>query len=416
MSSFDLRERLATKLEHRRVGRALRQARMGDPDGVALEKLHPHALALNAVQFTDSQAMPSVNLVLVTAREGALFAGVRTAIAVAAGAARRTGRPLRIISFKLLSMSDRISVHRMVAADFGPQELEVVDLTGLFRIRSHADDEWLATYWSTAHCMNLLVQRGAIDEARITYLVQDYEPWFYPASTESVLAEQTYHHGFRMLVNSGPLASFLATRGVGIDQNLVFRPELDWSRLREVATHRVDPGVNALFYHRPYRSSNMGALGQAALRVAATRVFRATGEPLAVRAIGSAEPIDLGPHAIVESVGRVPWSEYFSLLSSARALLSLQATPHPSHPPLDMVMAGGRAITNEVDGTRAGLHARLRACAADPDQLASALVDAVLSPEVTDAEIDTAEALPTMLGCSVEDALDCAFGQSANNG
>ncbi len=52
----------------------------------------------------------------------------------------------------------------------------------------------IATHWSTAYAVralgNCLVP---------TYFVQDYEPLFYPAGAEAVLAEQTYRLGFHVL-------------------------------------------------------------------------------------------------------------------------------------------------------------------------------------------------------------------------
>lgn len=49
----------------------------------------------------------------------------------------------------------------------------------------------MATSWITAYYVRAF--RGAVHKG---YFVQDFEPWFYPAGTESLFAENTYRFGF----------------------------------------------------------------------------------------------------------------------------------------------------------------------------------------------------------------------------
>ena len=68
--------------------------------------------------------------------------------------------------------------------------------------------------------------------------------------------------------------------------------------------------------------------------------------------------VDLGHGHKLESlwltaVERLRTLEY---IASANVVLSLQHSPHPSHPPFDAAISGARAVTNEFYGTRAGLH------------------------------------------------------------
>jgi glycosyltransferase involved in cell wall biosynthesis len=65
-------------------------------------------------------------------------------------------------------------------------------------------DVIFATGWETAYCS----YRDASD-ARRFYFVQDFEPLFYPTSSESVLAENTYRFGFTGITAGGWLAGKL---------------------------------------------------------------------------------------------------------------------------------------------------------------------------------------------------------------
>lgn len=57
-------------------------------------------------------------------------------------------------------------------------------------------DACFATSWPTAH---VLARRTSGQPCRRLYLVQDFEPYFYPMGAEYVLAEDTYRFGFRTI-------------------------------------------------------------------------------------------------------------------------------------------------------------------------------------------------------------------------
>src|SRR5690606_38329276 len=118
-------------------------------------------------------------------------------------------------------------------------------------------------------------------------------------------------------------------------------------------------------------------LGVSALRVAARELgaevapvsFISAGEPHA--------PVPLGAGATLRSVGTLPWDEYFELIATAQVVLSLQESPHPSHPPFDAAISGAFAVTNAFDGSRAKLHDRLAAVPGTPQELGGAVARSV---------------------------------------
>jgi hypothetical protein len=71
------------------------------------------------------------------------------------------------------------------------------------------------------------------------------------------------------------------------------------------------------------------------------------------------------------------WDDYFAFLPTANVVLSLQMSPHPSHPPLESAISGAHVVTNDFFGTRVGVHERITAVPESPDTLGEALADAI---------------------------------------
>jgi hypothetical protein len=240
------------------------------------------------------------------------------------------------------------------------------------------DDLWLATHSKTAHAMQVACAAGLVDPGRVVYLIQDYEPGFTAWSTASVVASATYHAGFLPVVNSLPLKKYLvATEGITVDDDLVFAPAFDEERLRRAAANHRSGPKTVLFYARPSKPRNLYALGIAALKATVADLGEEAAKVRFVSAGEKHPDVQLGAGATLRSLGRLDWDAYFEFLSGTSVVLGLQASPHPSHPPLDAAISGALAVTNDFAETRAELHPRLRAVPADVPSLAAAMVDAI---------------------------------------
>jgi hypothetical protein len=331
-----------------------------------------------------------VNLVLPTVARSALFAGIRTAIHAAVLLAEARGCELRILTFDARTPVADVTAVGDLALELGAHHAPRVDsVWSPFRrcrssarqpgVSAHPDDIWVATYWTTAHALEVAADAGHIDRDRVICFVQDHEPSFFPASTESALARSTYHAGFRMVVNSAPLRQFIADHElVDIAAEHVFRPALDVGRLERTSQLRTAPHPLRIgFYARPGKPRNGFRLGVAALRSAASELT-ALGIEAEFVSMGSPhDPVDLHGRPLV-ALGRLAWDQYHEVLGSIDVLLSLQFSPHPSHPPLDQVASGGFAVTNEVGTSRRELNERLIAVPPFVDTLSAAIVRAVL--------------------------------------
>lgn len=366
------RRRLATLHAHDRdVGR-LARGPWQDYRG-----LSPTSTALAGVELA-KEASTHVNLLLPDVGPRAVFAGVRTAMFAAGHAALHMGVPLRTITFGYKLEGADAAVSR-VLAPLMHAGLQLVPVESTWRAtgaRWSERDLTIATHWSTAHAVDVACRSERLEPGKIVYLIQDFEPDFYPKGTESAVAESTYRAGFVPLVNSKPLHRFLVARYPDImGAACVFRPDLDLDALRAVPVRTQSDPVIIGFYGRPSKPRNAFGLGVAALRIAARRL-QESGARVQFVSVGEVHPtIDLGSGATLVSLGQLAWHDYFRFLGEVSVMLSLQMTPHPSHPPLDVVASGGIAVTNDIDGSRLGISARLLAVDANPTSLAEALLE-----------------------------------------
>lgn len=340
-------------------------------------RLHWSALTLCGASVTAAPAQ--VNLVLPELRSSALFAGIDTALRAAGFAANIRRSPLRVISIgNALSEKERQGLQRDIRRRSGLDAelpLELVGRESLQRLDTAPEDLWIPTHWTTAHAVASAIElTGSIRTTNVVYLVQDYEPGFTPWSTEYALARATYHAGFRHLVNSMPLATYLAeAESIQTDADVVFRPDV---RVPGEAAERNAAArpLRIVFYGRPSKPRNLFNLGVAVLQRVAQESSDWGREIEFVSAGELHSPVELTPSRSLNVRGRLSWDAYFELLSQSDVLLSLQHSPHPSHPPLDAVVRGCYAVTNEFGGTRRTLSPLISATEPRIDQLADAVL------------------------------------------
>lgn len=336
------------------------------------------SLALAGIRL-DATATPSLNVVIGQARADGVFAGVRTALQAADGLAGHLGLPLRVIMLDPLPPGTTVEESaRSIWSVVTDRQVEVVSRPDIRERRYSSGDLWLATHSKTAHALQVACDSGTIDRERVAYLVQDYEPGFTPWSTASVLAEATYRAGFLPIVNSEPLAAYLRQLGHPIDADLVFAPAFPEAELeRCAAERRRSSDARVLFYARPRKHRNLYELGVSAIKSAAEQLGPDVTR-VSFTSLGERHPaVHLPNGATLTGRGHLEWSEYFRFLSTVDVVLSLQQSPHPSHPPFDAAISGAQAITNDFAGGRGGFHPRITAVPADTTSLGVALVDAV---------------------------------------
>jgi O-antigen biosynthesis protein len=355
-------------------------------DGPGLVPGHP--VAIDVVE-----AFPRRLVVLIPSLEiHKLTGGPNTALNLGAEVAAR-GVPVRFVATHGgVGAEDDLATHvqSLLGADGGHLPVSFESVAGSRSLSIGRDDIVLATWWPTAFVAQDAVQ--ATGAAEFLYLVQDYEPAFYPWSTSYALAQQTYAMPMRAIFNTSLLREHFVAGRIGRFAeapagaiSIAFEPAID-GRLFRPLPHAGPRRL--LFYARPGKARNLFELGIAALRRAvAEGAFEGDWE---FWAIGEQVPeLELGSGAVLRPM---PWRSiagYGELLGTSDVLLSLMLSPHPSYPPLEMAAAGGTVVTNTFGVKTAAALARLspRIAAVPPTvaSLAAALADAARRPRLGDA-------------------------------
>jgi hypothetical protein len=229
---------------------------------------------------------------------------------------------------------------------------------------------YVASGWQTAH---VLAARSDVPTRRL-YLIQDYEPFFYPRGTEYALAEDTYRFGFRCIAIGWIVADILKGK-FGVNAELA-EYGCDHSIYRLTNTHHRR-GV--VFFARPGVARRGFELGILALREFNQRhpeqdihMFGDTSAPVPFPAIkhGLLAPRQLG-----------------ELYNECRAGIVMSFT-NVSLVPAEMMACGAIPIIGSLRDIRADLdsnHARWTA--PTPHALADELCSVVEKPEPTPAEV-----------------------------
>ncbi|MEW9625034.1 hypothetical protein ABQJ56_12455 [Rhodanobacter sp. S2-g] len=215
-----------------------------------------------------------------------------------------------------------------------------------------ADDCWLTTAWWTTYSAQRLAawqqqQFGAAGQ--LINLIQDFEPGFYPWSSQSALALGTYRPDQDIAVfNTRLLADYFALQGLIYQHRFVFEPTLNDELRHALEQVRAQPQPRQrrmVVYARPSTPRNAFELLCEALRI------WGWSDPTSARweVVAAGElttDLDLGPLKI-RALGKLDLPAYAQLLATSAIGVSLMVSPHPSYPPLEMAAFGMGVITNQ---------------------------------------------------------------------
>lgn len=220
-------------------------------------------------------------------------------------------------------------------------------------------DQFIATSWWTAFAAHSGAQQLGLE--RFIYLSQDFEPYFYPASSFYALAMQSYTFPHHAIFSTEFLREYSRTHGYGVFKegreagdansvsfpNAITAPTPKRERLERTGKKRL------LVYARPEDHANRNCFQLAALGVAeAAKEGCFPREEWEIHGIGSVQifgTLKLTNREEMQLLPKVSLSEYYNLLPTYDVGLSLMLTPHPSLVPLDMAASGLVTVTNTFD-------------------------------------------------------------------
>jgi glycosyltransferase involved in cell wall biosynthesis len=221
----------------------------------------------------------------------------------------------------------------------------------------------IATAWSTAYPV-----LNARCSGKRFYFVQDFEPYFYPVGSLSVLAENTYRMGFHGITAGRWLAQKLRTE---------FGMDVDF----------FDFGCDAAIYHRFPTSKRNGVVFYA--RPGAPRRGFELG--LMAMEVFAARRPDITLHFYGDKMGKLPFAfidhgkitplRLNEIYNQCYAGLSLSMT-NVSLVPHEMLAAGCIPVVNDADHNRIVLdNPYVHYAAPNPHALASALQAVIMTAD-----------------------------------
>ena len=219
-----------------------------------------------------------------------------------------------------------------------------------FPVQLRAGDVFVATAWWTARialaCLDQQSSHFGAAPRKMIYLVQDFEPGFYPWSTRAALAEDTYQHPDRTIAvyNTGLLRDHFKEKGY-LQPGIALQPPIDPGFAAALQRNTPKEKI-VLLYARPQAERNCLPFLDVMVAHAVSENpdlwagwrFIAVGEDFPPEALNCRGPIEIA--------GRLSIPAYAELAGHAALGVALMVSPHPSYPPLEMAAAGMLVLAN----------------------------------------------------------------------
>lgn len=216
----------------------------------------------------------------------------------------------------------------------------------------------IATFWPSAY--HLLKMRNVAQKA---YLIQDFEPSFYPAGTTYALAEQTYRMPFHRLYNTPGLYHYVETNiHPANGRAMFFTPSVD--ERYAFSPKALQNPIRVLFYARPATPRNAFELALAFARALKERYG------FSVELVGAGESTDELRKICGDALtfaGVIPYRELPAFYATFDVMVSFMLSKHPSYLPFEAMASGCAVISNINEANDWFLHDGENCAAAQPN-------------------------------------------------
>lgn len=293
-----------------------------------------------------------INLVLPNFYKSEVFGGISTAIKFFQEIVKCTGFESRII----ISGSQKFSKSQSYNIDGYKHNDNLFYVSENNQIQVRKNDIFLCTSWLTAYYffeVNKWQKKQYGNSHRIIYLIQDYEPGFYPWSTEYALAESTYIHNEDTVAvfNSKQLYDYFLKNNYIFEKKAFFTPMLNdglKAVLDKTDRTKIKRKKRIIFYARPVENRNAFGIIYRALQIWDQKYKDAS--EWEILALGDRFKDIKLEHSTIKFLGKLSIEEYGKTMLNAYCGISLMISPHPSYPPLEMSSFGVKTITNSFAG------------------------------------------------------------------
>jgi len=224
-------------------------------------------------------------------------------------------------------------------------------------INFESDEILIATSIITAQIVNSV--REQLKKEKFIFLIQEYEPLFFPSGSLSALAEESYTFPHSAVFSTEILRQFFKSKTIGVfsslsgDINSVsFKNSIvDLSPDKKLLQRKTK---KLLFYFRPeeHAARNMYETALIALKQAIEEGYFEKHD-WEFYGIGSLLPayskISITRKKNLKIIPKVNLEEYAKLIPDFDLGLSLMLSPHPSLVPVEMCSAGLITVTNTFE-------------------------------------------------------------------
>jgi hypothetical protein len=314
-------------------------------------------LVLHDYQMSaDLNARHRLTLVIPTIAPERAFGGVTTCVEIFLECGKRAGADLRILIDKFERGLDRTVVDD-IARTMGldPAAIEVVprsDETPVVPVRS-GDVFFAHSWWCALNAASLVEQQAKSfggPRKPLIYLIQEYEPGFYPFSAIQMHARSALDlpNGVWGIFNSSQLRDYVHAHGHKVEREFLFEPRLSSRLAPFLDSPKPAKEKRILVYGRPGIARNCFPAILKGLGAWAKTHPEYSDWPIVSAGLRH-RPIQVAKDRSLESLGKLSLEQYARLLLTTPVGLSLMASPHPSYPPLEMAHFGVRTITNTFE-------------------------------------------------------------------
>ena len=230
-------------------------------------------------------------------------------------------------------------------------------------------DYSVATLWTTAYVLLKVTNTGYK-----FYMIQDYEPLFYPAGSTFAQAELSYRFGFYGIANTQSLCDIYEQEYAG--RAVVLTPNVDITIFHPEGDLPTNGKLRLFYYARPGMPRNCFELAVAALKLVKQRL----GERVEIICAGQAwKPSDYGLDGLVNMIGMLPYAETGDLYRSCHVGLAMMMTRHPSYLPFELMACGTLVVSNHNQANAWFLKDRENCLLSEPTAscLAETLIEAL---------------------------------------
>ncbi|MFT4060539.1 MAG: hypothetical protein QM652_13465 [Legionella sp.] len=309
---------------------ALALAQWVDCDSAALASVQQHADRLE-----DSIAHRSCNWYL-PPFDNPFYGGIMTILRLAAYLQDSQGVRQRVL---ICGACDPIFIAKKIEQAFPTLTgVDVISLDSPKAIKAiPASDYSVATLWTTAYTLLKVCNTGYK-----FYMIQDFEPLFYPAGSTYAQAELTYRFGFYGIANTKSLSDIYQNEYGG--RSVILKPCIDTDIFYPGPELSTNGQLRLFYYARPAVPRNCFELAASALIL----VKKHMGDRVEIICAGQDwSPSDYGLHNVVNAIGMLPYRSTGDLYRSCHVGLAMMMTRHPSYLPFEMMGCGTLVVANQ---------------------------------------------------------------------